>query len=218
MSSSFSGSTSTNPNPACSSSNDSTDGFSCNICFELAQDPVVTLCGHLYCWPCLYKWLRVHARSPECPVCKALLEEEKLVPLYGRGKNPTDPRSKTVPGVEIPHRPTGQRPPTAPQPDANANANPNMNPFHNVNFGGGYSFGFGTFGLFPMLSFQINGFPGAGYGFGGGYNQFGYGNPHAVHGAHAYRHNTPRDQQQDRTLKMLLIIVGVLVVASLISF
>jgi E3 ubiquitin-protein ligase RNF5 len=216
MSSSFSGSTSTSPNPACSSSNDSSDAFTCNICLEAAQEPVVTLCGHLYCWPCLYKWLRGHAQSPKCPVCNALVEEKKLVPLYGRGKNPTDPRSKPVPGVEIPNRPTGQRPPTAPQPEPNQN--PNLNPFHNVNWGGGYGFGFGSFGLFPTLSFQINGFPGAGYGFGGGYNQFGYGNPNPVHGGPAYRYNVPRDQQQDRNLKMLLIIVGVLVVASLISF
>jgi hypothetical protein len=29
--------------------------FECNVCLELAKDPVVTLCGHLYCWPCLYR-------------------------------------------------------------------------------------------------------------------------------------------------------------------
>ncbi len=29
--------------------------FDCNICLELASDPVITLCGHLYCWPCLYR-------------------------------------------------------------------------------------------------------------------------------------------------------------------
>jgi|TARA_B110000977_G_scaffold188631_1_gene257137 E3 ubiquitin-protein ligase RNF5 len=29
--------------------------FECNICLELASDPVVTQCGHLYCWPCIYK-------------------------------------------------------------------------------------------------------------------------------------------------------------------
>ncbi len=31
--------------------------FSCNICLEHVQEPVVTQCGHLYCWPCLYRWL-----------------------------------------------------------------------------------------------------------------------------------------------------------------
>ncbi|GFZ10288.1 RING/U-box superfamily protein [Actinidia rufa] len=93
--------------------------FECNICLDLAQDPIVTLCGHLYCWPCLYKWLHIHSHSRECPVCKALVEEEKLVPLYGRGKSSTDPRSKSIPGVIIPNRPSGQRPQTARPPNTN---------------------------------------------------------------------------------------------------
>lgn len=25
------------------------------VCLELAHDPVVTICGHLHCWPCLYR-------------------------------------------------------------------------------------------------------------------------------------------------------------------
>lgn len=29
--------------------------FECNICLELAQEPIVTQCGHLYCWSCIYK-------------------------------------------------------------------------------------------------------------------------------------------------------------------
>ncbi|KAL0380955.1 UNVERIFIED_CONTAM: E3 ubiquitin-protein ligase RMA1H1 [Sesamum angustifolium] len=81
--------------------------FECNICLDLAQDPVITPCGHLYCWPCLYKWLQGHSNSHECPVCKAPVDEEKLIPLYGRGKTSTDQRSKPPPGIEIPNRPAG---------------------------------------------------------------------------------------------------------------
>ncbi|KAL5704878.1 RING-type E3 ubiquitin transferase [Ranunculus cassubicifolius] len=82
MSTEFQESTSVPAASLGSGSND-TGNFECNICFELAQDPIVTLCGHLYCWPCLYKWLHIHSHCQECPVCKALIQEEKLVPLYG---------------------------------------------------------------------------------------------------------------------------------------
>ncbi|RCV33065.1 hypothetical protein SETIT_7G053100v2 [Setaria italica] len=100
--------------------------FECNICLDLAQDPGVTLCGHLFCWPCLYKWLHVDVHSQECPICKAVVEEGKLVPLYGRGGTSAAPRARSVASVQIPSRPTGQRPSTTPQPDHN-NHCPHMN-------------------------------------------------------------------------------------------
>lgn len=28
--------------------------YECSICIETAKEPVVTKCGHLYCWPCIY--------------------------------------------------------------------------------------------------------------------------------------------------------------------
>ena len=61
--------------------------FDCNICLDTASEPVVTACGHLYCWPCLYRWM--HARPGEntclCPICKLVLHEGNIIPIYGRG-------------------------------------------------------------------------------------------------------------------------------------
>lgn len=81
--------------------------FDCNICLDFAVDPVVTLCGHLYCWPCIYKWLQ-QAESisqQQCPVCKASISENTLVPLYGRGHSTKRPQETH----EIPRRPSVHR-------------------------------------------------------------------------------------------------------------
>ncbi|KAL3353098.1 hypothetical protein AABB24_020871, partial [Solanum stoloniferum] len=43
----------------------SSEGFECNICLDVVHDPVVTLCGHLYCWPCIYKWIHFKTISSE---------------------------------------------------------------------------------------------------------------------------------------------------------
>lgn len=199
------------------SNNDAGD-FECNICFDLAHDPIVTLCGHLFCWPCLYRWLNHHSHCQECPVCKALVEEDKLVPLYGRGKTQTDPRSKPIPGVEIPRRPMGQRPQTAPPPEASN--------FSNFSFGhmGGFvpmaTARFGNFafsavfgGLFPSIfNIQVNGYPNV-------YSASGF--PHgfsgAFHGAHAPRtRHTSQGERENNVLKNLFIVIGVLLILSLI--
>ncbi|XP_061362000.1 uncharacterized protein LOC133305775 [Gastrolobium bilobum] len=61
--------------------------FDCNICLDLARDPVVTCCGHLFCWPCLYRWLHLHSDAKECPVCKGEVSVKSITPIYGRGNN-----------------------------------------------------------------------------------------------------------------------------------
>ncbi|KAK2978347.1 hypothetical protein RJ640_016449 [Escallonia rubra] len=54
------------------------------------------------------------------PLCKSLIQEEKLVPIYGRGKSSSDLESRSViPALDIPNRPAGQRPETAPTPEIN---------------------------------------------------------------------------------------------------
>ncbi|KXZ50677.1 hypothetical protein GPECTOR_15g361 [Gonium pectorale] len=80
--------------------------FECNICLELAKEPVVTLCGHLYCWPCLYRWTQTQTYSRACPVCKAGVELDKVVPIYGRSSEP----AKAQETMKVPPRPAGQRP------------------------------------------------------------------------------------------------------------
>jgi E3 ubiquitin-protein ligase RNF5 len=121
--------------------------FSCNICLEGVKDrdPVVTQCGHLYCWPCLYRWLHARHGDGTCPVCKANVSQENVIPIFIRGST-TDPRNK--PSAEnIPSRPQAHRP--EPSLDNSQNAQ--------LGFGGAFHQQFGAasfaagFGFFPSL-------------------------------------------------------------------
>ena len=81
--------------------------FDCNICLDIARDPVVTCCGHLYCWPCLYRWLHVHSDAKECPVCKGEVTFKSVTPIYGRANNVCEPEEDS--SLKIPHRPQARR-------------------------------------------------------------------------------------------------------------
>ncbi|KAK4272600.1 hypothetical protein QN277_021132 [Acacia crassicarpa] len=82
--------------------------FDCNICLDLAKDPVVTCCGHLFCWPCLYRWLHMHSDVKECPVCKGDVSYKTITPIYGRGNNNVqDPEED--PTLKVPLRPPARR-------------------------------------------------------------------------------------------------------------
>ncbi|XP_020571587.1 uncharacterized protein LOC110018580 [Phalaenopsis equestris] len=87
--------------------------FECNICFDIAKEPVVTSCGHLFCWPCLYLWLHVHSKHKECPVCKGEVTEASITPIYGRGcsrsANENKDEGNSAAGISIPWRPRGNR-------------------------------------------------------------------------------------------------------------
>ncbi|XP_076883162.1 E3 ubiquitin-protein ligase RMA1H1-like [Bidens hawaiensis] len=100
--------------PSSKSVSETSTGFcECNICLDSARDPVVTLCGHLYCWACIYKWLHIPTdNKPNCPVCKAHISDSSLIPLYGRGNSPPsngpEPKLKRAHQSElvIPNRPS----------------------------------------------------------------------------------------------------------------
>lgn len=84
---------------------DESSPFECNVCLDLAKDPVVTVCGHLYCWRCLYRWASEQGANT-CPVCKAGLDVGKVIPIYCRGAEGPAADGKET----IPDRPQAQRP------------------------------------------------------------------------------------------------------------
>uniref|UniRef100_A0A8C7EP38 E3 ubiquitin-protein ligase RNF n=1 Tax=Neovison vison TaxID=452646 RepID=A0A8C7EP38_NEOVI len=96
---------------------------------EELKDPAVN-------WKPLHflpQWLETRPERQECPVCKAGISREKVVPLYGRGSQKSqDPRLKTPP------RPQGQRP--APE---------SRGGFQSFGDTGGFHFSFGV-GAFPF--------------------------------------------------------------------
>jgi len=55
----------------------------CTICLETPASPVVTFCGHLFCYGCLAEWLKVHSTRRQCPVCKAGVSQ--VVRILGQG-------------------------------------------------------------------------------------------------------------------------------------
>lgn len=82
--------------------------FSCRICLSVPEGPVVTPCGHLACWKCLYSWLAMHPHAPSCPVCKAHCAMHDVLPIYGAGLEEKDPRAVPVPKPK-PSQPSGSR-------------------------------------------------------------------------------------------------------------
>ncbi|XP_024524944.1 uncharacterized protein LOC9654847 [Selaginella moellendorffii] len=88
--------------------------FDCNVCFDVASEPVVTSCGHLFCWPCLYQWLHVHSHNDECPVCKGAVSDADVIPIYGRGGDGGASVERSCPSANIfaqhiPARPRARR-------------------------------------------------------------------------------------------------------------
>lgn len=110
--------------------------FECSICLETAKEPVVTKCGHIYCWPCLYSWMEAKGENSKCPNCKNPISKEDLIPLYTKEEN----RKNTKRFENIPERPKAER-------------NPERNESNNNTFGSNFSF---NFGFMPFMGFNMN--------------------------------------------------------------
>lgn len=106
----------------------------------------LTLSLIIFSWPCLHQWLETRPNRQVCPVCKAAINREKVVPLYGRGgTNQQDPREKHPP------RPAGQR--TEPEPGSNFPGKHSV--IHNTKFYNTHHINtFYLFVLYILFSFQ----------------------------------------------------------------
>lgn len=78
--------------------------FDCNICLSTAREPVLTCCGHLYCWSCFFQLPYVDSMVKECPVCKGDVADGNITPIYCNGGG-----AKPDSGLKIPPRPKAQR-------------------------------------------------------------------------------------------------------------
>ena len=58
---------------------------------DTPSDPVITPCGHLFCWGCLVNWLDLD--HDDCPVCKGHVTRDNVTPIYGVDGENKDPRS-----------------------------------------------------------------------------------------------------------------------------
>jgi hypothetical protein len=103
--------------------------FECKICLEIPKEPIATLCGHLYCWPCIYDWAKSkQSEKIPCPSCNSEVLIDKVIPLYTSAENHSK-RDKSIP--------------RRPQPEANPFRAQNNNQFgFNINpFGFNFTFG-----------------------------------------------------------------------------
>ncbi|CAH2058022.1 unnamed protein product, partial [Thlaspi arvense] len=84
--------------------------FDCNICLERAEDPVLTCCGHLFCWVCFYHLPLIYLNIKECPVCDGEVTNAEVIPIYGNGDGCDDTKRKLEDcGILLPPRPNAKR-------------------------------------------------------------------------------------------------------------
>ena len=75
--------------------------FECPLCLGKFMNPIVTLCGHIFCGHCLHKWaLQSHGDEFLCPICRNHNKLSRVIPIYGHGlQEPTSRDAKRVKNI-----------------------------------------------------------------------------------------------------------------------
>lgn len=82
--------------------------YDCNICLDIPRDPIVTCCGHMFCWPCFYRLPYDQSGVRECPVCKGEVADKNIIPVYG-GSDASYRSEAEESGLKVPPRPQARR-------------------------------------------------------------------------------------------------------------
>ncbi|KAK8894915.1 hypothetical protein M9Y10_023356 [Tritrichomonas musculus] len=141
-----------------------TERWHCPICKDQLKSPVVSPCGHIFCWPCISKHLQNEENGNKiCPVCHKPLDLEKIVPIYGQTNQAKD--------NEAPPPPKAERVETE---EEIRERNRQNNQFFNQN-GNNFNFEFGMFPFGASIGFTYRN--GTGFQAYRGNNRQGFRNP-----------------------------------------
>ncbi|XP_050437545.1 RING finger protein 10 [Adelges cooleyi] len=58
----------------------STQAINCPICMDIPTTPKMTSCGHIYCWPCILRYLDINKELDVdgCPICHSRILKKEL--------------------------------------------------------------------------------------------------------------------------------------------
>lgn len=84
--------------------------FDCNICLDMARDPVLTCCGHLFCWSCFCQLPYAYRNVKECPACNGEVTDASIIPIYVNGNSNDLQKLKSKEScLKVPPRPLARR-------------------------------------------------------------------------------------------------------------
>jgi hypothetical protein len=89
------------------SEDDSPPHWRCLLCGKPFQSPVISRCGHMFCWSCISTHLESNS---SCPICSEHVEKSNLIPIYGQAKQSAcddRPPPPKAPRVEAPQENRG---------------------------------------------------------------------------------------------------------------
>ncbi|KAH8243654.1 hypothetical protein KR032_009166 [Drosophila birchii] len=81
--------------------------YHCKHCLGYVRGGVILICGHMFCWSCLWPFV-ADETSPECPQCQTrLFLHEDIMPFYGEGPNSKPEESDFLADPGAVPRPSG---------------------------------------------------------------------------------------------------------------